>query len=940
MGELVERGLWTRRLASITLGLLMLLSASLPLAKSLDNVSGTVTNESGQPLIATIASVANNQVVKSMTSSADGSFTLPMDAGVAKLLVYSDDPSTPGYDYAPALVSASPGGSVTVALKPAASLTMRGDLLYVDTDNIPASYSYQVVNANGTVFSPGGYPLSFGSKSSTTVQIPNLPSGTVIVPAGVTYRLWIGASILVGTKVTTRSISTSVQQTLVAGTRTEFNVLGATLDYNLVLVETAITDTSQRIVSMEAQGFYVVREKGILAEAEVNYVAAVQHYGAGEYTDAFDSAKTSYIDARRTIGDLNNLAVDASSSVFIIIGFLAVASVTAGFLLVDSTRFQISLGAGIYTVALLVLGSIYPGVGATPLQGLLFTTVASFVAVVAIAVFLPRFLGSGGGDGRVSISGVLVPVFSIAKRSLKRRRLRFALTLISLTVLVMSFVALTSLSEGYGLMVVKSSSLTPNQGVLLRSSTWTAADPTFIEFADSEVMWLGGQEGVEAVSVKVENTPQQSSITSVVRNRIYSIIGVNAEVEGAIVPLSDTLAEGKLPEVGEVALSVGLAEKAGLKLGHTVKLRDQTLMLVGLLDDVKFSALTDLDGSAYIPDKWVNLSPPGDPAVWDRQSTPASEAALVDASNAKLIMVLGVTRIALKVDPPSQDAFAKRLALQRGYETWSVSGTSVVYAALGSYLEGKGLPLVIPWGIVVLNVVVTMLNSLFERRREISILSSVGLNPAEIASIFVAEASITGFIAGGLGYLAGLAFYKLMPALGLALEVHQKVSAVWSLAAIGISISAVLVGAFAALRSSIVITPSLTRKWKMDEGEGGFNKPWIIPVPVKIEAADVDSYVTYLVERLRGLENDQVRMTTRITVETRREVRTISFIYKSYQATTGNFYTKNYVFIEPSEGVYGVRLESAGGQDWAHETGTLVRLITMEWSNRPRSAWK
>ena len=185
-----------------------------------------------------------------------------------------------------------------------------GDLLYVDTDNIPTSYSYQVVNANGTVFSPGGYPLSFGSKSSTTVQIPNLPSGTVIVPAGVTYRLWIGASILVGTKVTTRSISTSVQQTLVAGTRTEFNVLGATLDYNLVLVETAISDTSQRIVSMETQGFYVVREKGKLAHAEVNYVAAVQHYGAGEYTDAFDSAKTSYIDARSTLGDLNNLAMN------------------------------------------------------------------------------------------------------------------------------------------------------------------------------------------------------------------------------------------------------------------------------------------------------------------------------------------------------------------------------------------------------------------------------------------------------------------------------------------------------------------------------------------------------------------------------------------------------------------------------------------------------
>ncbi len=464
------------------------------------------------------------------------------------------------------------------------------------------------------------------------------------------------------------------------------------------------------------------------------------------------------------------------------------------------------------------------------------TTVASYMVVVGVAVFLPRFLGEGGGDGRVNLSGVLVPVFSIAKRSLKRRRLRFALTLISLTVLVMSFVALTSLSEGYGLIIVKSSSMTSHQGVLLRSSTWTEADPTFMEFSDSDVEWLLRQGGVEVASVKVENIPQKSPITSIAGNRIYSIVGVDAETESKIFPLTLMVVEGKLPGSGGVALSISLAAKAGFKLGDTVKLRDRILTLEGLLDDNAFYSLTDLDGGAYIPDKWINLSPPGDPAYWERQATLASEAVLVDASTAKLIKVLGVTRIALRVDTVGQDAFAERLALQRGYETWSVSGTSVVYAALGSYLEGKGLPLVIPWAIVVLNVVVTMLNSLFERKREISILSSVGLNPAEISSIFVAEASITGFIAGGLGYLAGLAFYKLMPMLGLTLEVHQKVSAVWSLAAIGISISAVLVGAFAALRSSVVITPSLTRKWKMNEGDGGFDKPWSIPVPVKLEA--------------------------------------------------------------------------------------------------------
>jgi len=936
MDELRVRGMWTRRLASLALGLLIFLAVSLPGVQSLDDASGVVTGDGGQPLSATVASIANNQILKSITTGADGSFTLPLDPSVSKILIYSDDPSTPGYDYVPALVSVSSGSEVSVVLKPAASLSMKGNLLFVDTDNIPSSYSYQVIDANDAVFSPSGYPLSFGSKTSTIVQIPNLPRGTIIVPAGVPYRLWMGASLLLGTKMTTRSVSSGVQQLLGQGTLTEFNVMGPTLEYNLGLVESAISDASLNIVIMEGQGFYLVREKGILAKAEANYATAEQLYESGEYTKGFDSAKKSFIDAKNTLGELNNLAVDATSSVYIIIGFLAIASVMAGFLLVDSTKLQIGLGAGIYACALLVLERIYPGTAATPLQGLLLTTVTSYVVVVALAVFLPRLLGGGGGDGRVNLKGVLVPVFSIAKRSLKRRRLRFVLTLVSLTVLVMSFVALTSLSEGYGLMVVKSSSLTSHQGVLLRSSTWTEAEPTFMDLANFEVEWLLRQDGVEVVSVKVENTPQKSAITSISGNRIFSIVGVDAKNESEIIPLSSALVEGKLPGPGGVALSVSLTSKARLKLGDTVKLRDRTLTLEGLLDDAKFSALNDLDGGAYIPDKWVNLSPPGDPPYWERQATLASEAALVDASTAKLIMVLGVTRIALKVDTGGQDAFAERLALERGYETWSVSGTGVVYAALGSYLEGKGLPLVIPWAIVVLNVVVTMLNSLFERRREISILSSVGLNPAEIASIFVAEASITGFIAGGLGYLAGLAFYKLMPILGLALDVHQKVSAVWSMAAIGISISAVLVGAFAALRSSIVITPSLTRKWKLVEGVGGFDKPWVVPVPLRLEAADVDGYVGYLVERLRGLEKDQVRMTSRIRVETRGEARVVSFIYKSYQATTGNFYTKNTVFVEPSGGVYGVRLESAGGQDCAHETGSLIRLITMEWSNRPR----
>jgi hypothetical protein len=174
-----------------------------------------------------------------------------------------------------------------------------------------------------------------------------------------------------------------------------------------------------------------------------------------------------------------------------------------------------------------------------------------------------------------------------------------------------------------------------------------------------------------------------------------------------------------------------------------------------------------------------------------------------------------------------------------------------------------------------------------------------------------------------------------MPILGLALEVHQKISAVWSLAAIGIAISAVLVGAFAALRSSVVITPSLTRKWRIEEaGEPG--APWAIPVPMKLDAAEVDGFVEYLLKRLREFEADEVTKTANIRTERLGDAWVVTFIFKSPQSTTGNFYTNNTVRVEPKDGVYGVKLASYGALDGAHETGSLIRLIAMEWSDRER----
>ena len=169
--------------------------------------------------------------------------------------------------------------------------------------------------------------------------------------------------------------------------------------------------------------------------------------------------------------------------------------------------------------------------------------------------------------------------------------------------------------------------------------------------------------------------------------------------------------------------------------------------------------------------------------------------------------------------------------------------------------------------------------------------------------------------------------------LNIGLQVHQKVSAIWSFAAIGLAISAVVTGAFAALQNSVVITPSLMRRWKLDRTSGGFLEPWKIEIPIKLESAEIRNYIDFVESELLLLINHPTQVTSSI----KRREDEIEFVYRSFQTSTGNFYTKNVlrVFsVEDSD--FGVILESIGETEWVHITGSLVRRITMDYSTDKR----
>jgi putative ABC transport system permease protein len=139
-----------------------------------------------------------------------------------------------------------------------------------------------------------------------------------------------------------------------------------------------------------------------------------------------------------------------------------------------------------------------------------------------------------------------------------------------------------------------------------------------------------------------------------------------------------------------------------------------------------------------------------------------------------------------------------------------------------------------------------MMNAIFERRKEIAILSSVGLNPTHIGTLFMAEAAIIGIVGGGVGYLLGIGGYQAMLALSITVEVRQKISAVWSLASVGVALAAVLVGAVIAIKNSVSITPSTLRRWTMEQKVEDNGELLQFNIPIRLRENEVDPLLNFI----------------------------------------------------------------------------------------------
>jgi len=922
--------------------ILINLTPALSVSSASTVIQGTVRDESGDPIIgAEIIVYQETHFLGRRTSGPEGGFEFEAEPGTSyTLYAIADLDESPGYDYLPSRLDVSYDQSADITLRPGGSIALDGSVQFVDSENLPTSYVYAILDpSTGDVIDLDGLPLIYGSTLESLTEKMMLEEGVIVVPADTPFEVLVNASVLIENRVETKTFIASDPSGLetIQGGEITVDIREYSLPLNIEVLEEILGELAVSLEDMGSLGFYVAVEQGMTDSATIYLAEATSFLQGSEYVECFDALKLGYIQASQTQIRLTGMMRDASLSVYSLVVFLTISSTTVAFILANRIEVK-ALGSILLTIlSLIILFLTFPGSTMVPMGSFVSVGLASIFLSLILAVGAPRVLKARGGDGHLPVRNIVVPIFSIAKRNIRRRKLRFALTLLSLTVLVMSFVSLTSFSNGYGLVVRRVSRYdSPVEGVLLRSQGYTQKDPISIPLREIESGWLASQPESVIVAPKVENTPTLLTPYSLGTINLHGILGIDPDTESMVTQIEDALQEGTLPSRSGIVISETIQEELGVDIGYTLYLNGQPLVVEGVLDDRATADLKELDGSSFLPSKLRNIDPTGERPQIVLELCEPSEFVIVHYSTALNLALTGITRTAISVDPDFETgAFAERIALERGYMAWSTSSEGVHLATLGSFFEGKGMPLLVPWAIVVLNVVITMLNSMYERREEISILSSVGLNPAQIAAVFMSEAAIVGFTAGGLGYLSGLGVYRALSFFGLALEVRQKVSAFWSLASIGIAMTAVLMGAYAALRSSIVITPSLMRRWRMDKRSVKYSEAYEMVIPVRFIPEEMGEYTDYMLNALRRLETHPTRCTSWIkTKDLPDRGMRIDFVYKTPGTLAENFYTKNTLLIErvPDEVEMSVVLKSMGDREWAYVVGSLVRMISMRWS--------
>jgi len=437
-----------------------------------------------------------------------------------------------------------------------------------------------------------------------------------------------------------------------------------------------------------------------------------------------------------------------------------------------------------------------------------------------------------------------VAAFMLGVSNLRRRRLRTALTcatLVILTFTIMSFTAVKSMRHHARLLYEPTA---PYTGFLLKNVNWRDLPPLALEFITNNF----AQKGISVPRVWLEDEDKTRSLRIPVYHNGRSfeaqgLVGLS-HLEPRVSGLDKILIGGRWlaeDELDTILLPERMAKNLGINPhkpeGATVSVWGMPFKVIGVFAGEKLQQQTDLDGEP--------LTPVTFPREVSAEMTEAEADALESGDEVRefqsryqhipgdLSMIIPYQSLlaagghlkGVAIVPQRQISIqetAENLVDRFGLSLFSgePDGTYLYHAS--DTMSYSGVPnIIIPIIISVFIVLNTMIGSVYERKREIGIYTSVGLAPSHVSFLFIAEAIALAVISVVLGYLLAQTSAKLFAETSLWAGITVNYSSWAGVAAMILVIIVVLVSViYPSKVAGEIAIPDVNRAWTLPKADG------------------------------------------------------------------------------------------------------------------------
>lgn len=462
-----------------------------------------------------------------------------------------------------------------------------------------------------------------------------------------------------------------------------------------------------------------------------------------------------------------------------------------------------------------------------PLILIIFGNTMKLLKEMRLRLIGTHFFESGGVASYSAL-------YSLSVRNIKARRLRSVLTGTTLFIVVAAFTLFTSTSIkvyskpspiGNGLydgIFVKNYGTAP---LRWNDVQWLERFGEIAEVSPRFLWWPPYMSGLlvsENVSLPSRNTVSFIAFSS---------------TDGKLLKIENTLKGGRWFFEGDIwscIISEKLASKLKVQNGSEIKVFGlPPLKIVGIMDNAYVDSLIDLDQNPVCPPIEPTLP------ITGRGYAYAENMLIVPTELGKLLnFYISSVSISLKSpDPNLIQQIASNITTATNFDVYySIEGKVYSNRQVTSYELSGWSQIAVPLVICMLIVANQTLGSVMERRREISILSSLGLSPKKVEYLFLMEILILSVTCGLLGYLGGINLSTVILNLGILPQGSISINASTSYA-----VYSVLLVIFAAVASSFYplflaskqVTPSLERTWKVPTKPKG--NVWEVPMPLRVK---------------------------------------------------------------------------------------------------------